>query len=197
MLGNLSKRSKKTAPIKNKCYLINGKTPADFKEIKSGWFLHYSPAQQPPLHTLVFLISSLSRIQAAARTIWAGHPVPLHTTKLLNETLYGSSLPACHTAPITATTGGCHYKLSSSLCSWLRGPLPLPLAWQRAAFLLLPDGGRLWGGQRPGQKWFLSHCLNKVAAGRLFLALKAAMACEQLAAHVYSHEGSKRGFLAC
>jgi len=44
VLENLLERSKKTVLIKNKRYLINGKAPTDFKEVKSGPFMCYSPA---------------------------------------------------------------------------------------------------------------------------------------------------------
>ena len=54
--------------------------------------------------------------------------------------------------------------LSPAPC-WLRGWLPLALAWKRAASSRFPDGGRLSWGQWLGQKQLLSRCTSKTAAG--------------------------------
>lgn len=107
------------------------------------------------------------------------------------------SLPAHHTQPITTTAKGggikCHPPLSG-------GWLPLVPAWKRIAFSLFPHGCKLIAGQQLGPKWFLSPCMNKVAAGSWSSLLasnaRLASACSPCLC-TWELLPSKRVFLTC
>lgn len=165
VLDNSFERSKKTAPIKNECYLINGKAPTDFKGIESGLFMCYSLASQPQLHKKVF-VTSLFWIQIAVRTVWAVLPLSLYRGKQIHETPGRTNLLAHHTPGITATREGHGHRRSSSSFPEPCGQHGwLPLAWKRGTSSCCADGGWLSWGQQLGPKQFLSHCTSQTAAG--------------------------------